>query len=303
MTASSVLPNLTVQQLEYLVAADDADTHAQAAASLGVSASALSQGLAEASRRLGIVVFERHGRHQRVRSQARPVIDHARRVLALTSDLASYIERTRSGRAGRVRLGMIDAAAIDHFGEVLHGLRSEHHELDLHLTVGPSGGLFTDLEQGRLDVVVGVEPDRPIDGVAWSALMTEDLRVYAPPGVTRPGPPAGWGPWVTFPAGSHTRVLIARALRDLGATFDVVAESHQPEVLREMVSLDLGWTVLPAVQAEREPGALVPTSTTAVAERVLVVAWRDSSVTAETAIVVRDALMSGAPGARKERSG
>jgi DNA-binding transcriptional LysR family regulator len=30
----------------------------------------------------------------------------------------------------------------------------------------------------------------------------------------------------------------------------VVAESHQPEVLREMVRLGTGWTVLPTAQAE-----------------------------------------------------
>ena len=31
---------------------------------------------------------------------------------------------------------------------------------------------------------------------------------------------------------------------------DVVAESHQPEVLCEMVRLGLGWSVLPVAQAE-----------------------------------------------------
>jgi DNA-binding transcriptional LysR family regulator len=61
--------------------------------------------------------------------------------------------------------------------------------------------------------------------------------------------PADWGPWVTFPDGSHTRAVIVAALRAAGAPIDVVAESHQPEVLREMVRLGLGWTVLPVVQA------------------------------------------------------
>ena len=36
-------------------------------------------------------------------------------------------------------------------------------------------------------------------------------------------------------------LLVAEA----GARFEVVAESHQPEVLREMVLLGVGWTVLP----------------------------------------------------------
>jgi len=286
-----LMPNLTVQQLEYLVAAADSTTHAEAAASLGVSASALSQGLAELARRTGLTIFEKDGRSQKIRPQAEPIVEHARRVLASTADLARYIHRTRTGTAGLVRVGMIDAAAVDHFAGALHAIRHDRPDIDLHLTVGPSAGLFASLEQGRLDIVVGVRPDAPIPSVVWNDLMTEELRIYAPPGAATTDP-ARWGPWVTFPEGSHSRKLIATSLRRAGASFDVVAESHQPEVLREMVKLGLGWTVLPAVQAERAPGELIPASSEPVAHRVLVVAWRDSAVTPEAAVTLREALTS-----------
>jgi DNA-binding transcriptional LysR family regulator len=36
----------------------------------------------------------------------------------------------------------------------------------------------------------------------------------------------------------------------------VSLESHQPDVLREMVGLGLGWTVLPTAQAEHGPSPL-----------------------------------------------
>lgn len=75
---------------------------------------------------------------------------------------------------------------------------------------------------------------------------------------------------MTFPAGSHTRAVIAGALGSLGVPFQVVAESHQPEVLREMVLLGLGWTVLPTVQA----AGLTPARAAPIATRRLVVARR-----------------------------
>jgi DNA-binding transcriptional LysR family regulator len=56
-----------------------------------------------------------------------------------------------------------------------------------------------------------------------------------------------------FPTGSHTRALVEQALLVRGAPVTVVAESHQPEVLREMARLAVGWTVLPEVQAS-SPG-------------------------------------------------
>ena len=58
------VPNLTVQQLEYLVAVADAPTWAVAASVMGVTPSAMSQGLAELERRVGIPLFERDGRRR-----------------------------------------------------------------------------------------------------------------------------------------------------------------------------------------------------------------------------------------------
>ncbi|HJO20216.1 MAG TPA: LysR family transcriptional regulator, partial [Acidimicrobiales bacterium] len=85
-----VLPNLTVQQLEYLVAAADAPTRAAAAAGLGVTPSALTQGLAELERRVGLPLFERRGRQTLLRPDAAEVLAHARRVVAATRDLARW---------------------------------------------------------------------------------------------------------------------------------------------------------------------------------------------------------------------
>ena len=56
-----------------------------------------------------------------------------------------------------------------------------------------------------------------------------------------------------FPAGSHTRQIIEECLTARGAPVEVAAESHQPDVLREMVLLGLGWTVLPRSQGEHGP--------------------------------------------------
>jgi DNA-binding transcriptional LysR family regulator len=243
------LPDLSIRQLEYLVAVAEEPTWALAAERVGVSPSALSQGLAELERRVGVALFDRDGRRRLVRPAAQPVVAHARQVLGLTNDLARWADRIRSGRSGRLRLGMIDAAAVVHYPEHLRRFRTEHPDVDLLLRVSPSAQLLDLLAAGELDLVVCVEPPTVPSGVRLDPLLTEDLAVYGPPG-QRIGRPATWGPWVLFPSGSHTRAVIVDLLRRLGAPLDVVAESHQPEVLREMVRLGTGWTVLPVSQAE-----------------------------------------------------
>ena len=284
------LPDLSIRQLEYLVAVADSDTFALAAEQVGVSPSALSQGLAELERRVGVSLFDREGRRRVLRPDTRPVLDHARQVVALTADLTDWAKRTRSGDHGRLRLGMIDAAAVQHHGEALRRFRAKHPELRIHLRVAPSGDLLGELVDGSLDLAVCVEPIEPLRGVSTEVLLTEDLAVYAPDGRRHPGPSAGWGPWVLFPRNAHTRSGIEAALRRRGAPMEVVAESHQPEVLCEMVRLGLGWSVLPVAQAEGGEQPLVRCEV--LARRRLVIARRSSAASHPAGVLLEQALRS-----------
>ena len=292
MADTPTLPNLTVQQLEYLVAVAAAPTRAAAAATVGVTPSALTQGLAELERRVGVPLFERHGRLTRLRPQAGEVLAHARRVVAETRDLARWAEARRTGTAGAVRLGAIDAVAVHHRAETVRSHRRAHPDLDLRLTVAPSGSLLDALRVGDLDLVVCVEPSDLIEGIDTVLCLEEPLHAYAPDGAAG-GPPEEWGPWVTYPTGSHTRGVIAAGLTVLGAPFDVVAESNQPDVLREMVRLGMGWSVLPEAQAEAGPEPLARVRRRPIGVRRLVVARRSGAPPDPAVDGLADVLVSG----------
>ena len=270
------LPDISIRQLEYLVAVADAPTWAAAARDVGVSASALSQGLAELERRVGIELFESAGRRRNLRATVIPVLDHARQVVALTRDLVAWSDRRRDASTGEVRLGMIDVAAVVHFPDVLRTFRAEHDDVHLTLTVASSRSLLDDLRRGALDIVVCVDPPEAVGGIEYRSLLTEPMVVYGPPGVDA-SDRSTWGPWVLFPEESHTRRLVSARLGELGVPVEVAAESHQPDVLREMVLLGLGWTVLPRSQGESERGALVVGEQ--ILERRLVLARRVGAVT------------------------
>jgi DNA-binding transcriptional LysR family regulator len=272
-----VLPNVTIQQLEYLDAIIGAPTWAAAAERLGVTPSALSQGIAELERRVGVPLFERDGRRRVLRAEAAQVAEYAHDVLARTRDLARWSAAVNTGQVGSLRLGMIDAAAIGHYPDVLRRFRAEHPDVTLRLTVAPSGALLDELAAAQLDLVICVAPPLGRAGIDTVKLLDEPLAIYAPPG-TGASRPATWGPWVTFPEGSHTRRAIATALGKVGASFHVVAESHQPDVLAEMVRLGLGWTVLPVAQAEQGSDPLERVRDQPLLHRRLVAARRAGSV-------------------------
>lgn len=259
-------------QLRYFVAAIDHGSWSDAATATGVSASAFVQGIGELEKRLGVALFDKDGRRRVPTADGLGAVVHAREVLGALASLDRWAEQTREGRVGQIRAGLIDTAAVHHFGEVLVRFRTLHPELGVRLTVRPSAQLFELLRAGDLDVVIAVAPSE-VGGLAIRPLVSEPLYVYAPP-KTSIGAPPTWGPWVGFPADSRTRALVATALAQRGADYEVVGESSQPAVLREMVRLGMGWTVLSAVDAEREPHALRRAVEDPVAARVLTLAYR-----------------------------
>ncbi len=281
------LPDLSIRQLEYLVAIAEEQTWADAAVSVGVTPSALSQGLAELERRVGVPLFERIGRRRTLHPSAGVVLDHARQVVALTSDLCRWAERMNSADEGALRIGMIDIAAVNHFPDVLQQFRSDHPSLDFHLRVGPSRPLIEALSRGQLDLVVCVQPQSDISGIEIQPLLTEELSVYKPGGGSL-GKPADWGPWVLFPEDSNTRQIISNALSHKGAPVIVVADSPQPEVLKEMVNLGIGWTVLPNAQAESGPRPLHPSIV--LGTRNLVLATRRNAAQSPSATALKELL-------------
>ena len=244
-----LLPNISTAQLGYLVAITRHRTWAEAAASLGVTPSALSQGVAELERRLGVPLFAADGRRRVPHEHTAIVAECAERVLADLDQTTRWLRAVGGGRVGRLRVGMIDIAAVHHCRDAVRRFRAVHPDLDVGYTVAPTGELLARLERSELDVAVCVDPEGtgPFD---TTPLLRDDLAVYAPPGVDADVPPAQWGPWLLFPSSSRTRTAIDRRLREIGAPLVVEMESHQPEVLVEMVRLGLGWTVLPTTQAE-----------------------------------------------------
>ena len=64
------------------------------------------------------------------------------------------------------------------------------------------------------------------------------------------------------------------ALRRAGRSVAVVAESHQPEVLAQMVALGLGWSVLPVAQVDRSGVPLRRVGAEPFVRRTLLVARR-----------------------------
>ena len=252
------------QQLVYLREVARAATFTETAARLGVSQPALSQALAAVEVRLGLPLFERQGRRRVLTEAGGEVARFAGDVLGRAAELRAWIEARRGGAGGTLAVGMIDAASLYVLPATIRAFREAHPGVQLRLVVDTSRTLMERVRRFELDLAFVVGPAAA--DLEGRVVQTEPLYVYAPPGAT--DTPAA-AEWALYPAGSQTRVQIDEGLRRLGVVPRVMLESSNPEVLRQVVALGLGWSVLPVAVAEAGSAVLAAGRRDAVAERTL----------------------------------
>ncbi len=265
---------VSIRQLAYLREAAHGDSFTAAAQVLGVSQPALSQALAELERRLGVALFEPAGRQRRLTDDGREVLAFAERVLAEAGELRERLDVHAAGERGSLRVGMIDAASLYALPDVIQAYRLAYPGVELSLRVGTSSDLVAQLRAFEFDLVFAIGPvDADLAGVE---VQREPLHVYAPPGAADPFSPPVGADWSLYESGSRTRALIDVGMAVLGIQPRVTLESGNPEVLRQMVVLGLGWSVLPAAVAQARDGALRGRRGAQITERALGALWRAS---------------------------
>ncbi len=251
-------------QLAYLREVERGPTFTAAAERLGISQPALSQALAALERHLGVPLFERAGRRRVLTEAGVEVARFASEVLGRAAELRSWIGARGQGDAGALAVGMIDAASLYLLPGTIGAYRAAHPAVDLRLLVDTSEALMERLRRFELDLAFVIGP--AADDLDAVPVRTEPLHIYAPPGASDDPSDAEWA---LYPAGSHTRSLIDHGLRALGIVPRVTLESGNPEVLRQVVALGLGWSVLPGAVADEDVAAGHATRRARVAERTL----------------------------------
>jgi LysR family hydrogen peroxide-inducible transcriptional activator len=152
--------NLTLRQLQYLVAVAEERNFRRAAERCGVSQPSLSAQVAEAEEALGTRIFERDRRGVLITAAGTILVERARRVLLDTEDLLRVAAGHADPMAGTLHLGVIPTIAPYLLPDVDPVLRREFPALRILWTEDKTGNLVQRINQGDLDgAIVAREAD------------------------------------------------------------------------------------------------------------------------------------------------
>ena len=145
---------------------------------------------------------------------------------------------------------MIDAASLYLIPAAVRDFRNLYPEVDLKLVVDHSANLLEKLRQSDIDLAFVFGPI--VDDFNVTELRQEPLFLYAPDDQKS----VDKSDWFLYPEGRQTRSFIDQGLANRGIVPRVVLESDSPEVLKQLVYLGMGCSVLPEGIAENGLHAL-----------------------------------------------
>jgi|GEM_PF-228349 len=144
---------IDLKRLRMVVEVARAEAITTAAASLGLTQSAVSRGVAEVEDALGARLFERLPRGIRLTEGGRRFVTRARRLLADVDDLVTELREEDRRVTGRLRVGVTVSGT--HATWVLATFGAAHPGVAIETATGTPQALCPRVARGDLDVVLG----------------------------------------------------------------------------------------------------------------------------------------------------
>lgn len=171
--------DLSLRQLQYVVAVADTLGFRKAAERCHVSQPSLSAQIRELEETLGVTLFERDRRAVLVTAAGADLVARARRVLSEAGDLVDAAVRLGDPLAGQLRLGVIPTIAPYLLPEAVPAVLARFPKLKLLFREEKTEVLVASLAAGKLDAAV-LALEAEIGDLAH-AVIAEDPFVLAAP--------------------------------------------------------------------------------------------------------------------------
>ncbi|MEZ7272874.1 LysR family transcriptional regulator [Sphingobium sp. 10 DY56-G10] len=160
---------IEIRHLHYIIATAELGSFSQAAESLRMKQSTLSQGVRYLEQRLGTNLFDRSTRGARLTRAGTHFISGARQLVA---DLDSLHRNTiifGQGHSGALKLGLSGAVPSSAVQALILKFSQSHTDIQLSAAIHERRILARDLDQGRLDAIIVAGHLSPA-GMAYHAL-------------------------------------------------------------------------------------------------------------------------------------
>jgi DNA-binding transcriptional LysR family regulator len=243
---------MDTQSLHAFVTVAETGSFTAAAEALFITQPAVSKRIAHLEEQLDARLFDRVGRRVQLTEAGEALLPRARRILLELEDPSRAIGNLSGQVGGRLRIGTSHHIGLHRLPPVLRAFSAAWPEVKLDIRFIDSEEAWDAVMHGDLELGLVTLPPQPDPGTETRVIWDDPLAFMAGPEhplareksvsletLTRhaallPSP-------VTF-----TRRIVEGLFREKGLALDVSMSTNYLETIHMMVSIGLGWSVLPA---------------------------------------------------------
>lgn len=239
----------SIRFLRTFVAVARYGSFAAAAEHISLTQAAVSLQMRALEDELRHSLFDRSGRTVRLNTTGVALLPRAEKLLAVYDELRSFTADIDEA-SGPMAIGAV-VSVMGALARLIAQFKQTHPRLDIRLITGKSTELVEQVEAGRIDTAIIVEPagksvPTPLQ---WSPLFSEPLVLLSPAQVSGSVDDVlREQPFLRFDRSQHTGVLIDRALRQARLVTQDFLELNSIETIVELVRQEVGVAVLPMLR-------------------------------------------------------
>jgi DNA-binding transcriptional LysR family regulator len=255
--------DLDTERLRTFLAVARTRNFSRAARRLGKTQPSVSQAIARLEREVGQPLFVREGRLTHLAPAGRLLVEHAERIFEEMDRAQARLSGLAELRAGELVVGASDTLAYYLLPPVLAAFRARHPGIELRLDNRPSPAILAALRgaERAVDVAVVTLPLPGADQVRREPLVAARDLLICPPDHALAGRrrvhvrELGAHPLLLLDRTTGARATLDAAFAQAGVRPRVTMEMSSVEVLKRLVELGFGLSVVPALAVEREARA------------------------------------------------
>ena len=243
---------MEIAALQAFVAVAEVGSFSLASERLYLTQPAISKRIAQLESELDTRLFDRIGRTTSLTESGKALLPRAQQILLELEDSRRAISNLSGKIAGRLGIGTSHHIGLHRLPPILRHYTVAYPEVELDLHFMDSEEACRAVQHGTLEIgIVTLPLDAPRD-LETRLVWPDPLDFIVHPehpllAMTGPITPAQLcqHPAILPAAGTYTREIIERAFRPYGLTIPIRMGTNYLETIKMMVSVGLGWSVLP----------------------------------------------------------
>lgn len=249
---------MEIVNLQTFVAVAETGSFSRASAQLFLTQPAISKRIAALEEELGSQLFDRIGRRVTLTEAGQALLPHARRILLEVEDSRRIITNLSGQIGGKLSIGTSHHIGLHRLPPVLRQFNQNYPDVELDIHFMDSEEACRAVEHGDLELGIVTLPLTPPNVLRTRAVWPDPLSIV----VGQSHPLAGQKQvsletlsrhTAILPAtGTYTREVLERAIEPSRSQLKVGLATNYLETIKMMVSVGLGWSVLPDSMLNKE---------------------------------------------------